>query len=38
MDVEVVQIMNMFWAGDHPMVDGANMSPFHTAWKQCVEE
>ena len=37
MDIEEGQIMNISWAGDHRMVDGATMSRFRTTWKQYME-
>jgi 2-oxoisovalerate dehydrogenase E2 component (dihydrolipoyl transacylase) len=37
MEVEEAHIMNISWAGDHRMVDGATMARFHNTWKQYME-
>jgi 2-oxoisovalerate dehydrogenase E2 component (dihydrolipoyl transacylase) len=37
MEVEEAHIMNISWAGDHRVVDGATMARFHNTWKQYME-
>jgi 2-oxoisovalerate dehydrogenase E2 component (dihydrolipoyl transacylase) len=37
MEVEEAHIMNISWAGDHRMADGATMARFHNTWKQYME-
>jgi 2-oxoisovalerate dehydrogenase E2 component (dihydrolipoyl transacylase) len=37
MDIEEARIMNISWAGDHRIVDGATMARFHNIWKQYME-
>jgi 2-oxoisovalerate dehydrogenase E2 component (dihydrolipoyl transacylase) len=37
MDVEEAHIMNISWAGDHRIVDGATMARFHNTWKRYME-
>ena len=37
MDVKESHIMNMSWAGDHRVIDGATLGRFSNMWKSYIE-
>ena len=36
-DVETAEIMQVSWAGDHRVLDGATMARFSNSWKNYIE-